>query len=1273
MYPPIDVYMTQSFVNGKATRGKPLQVYTKEINPQYKITHKKENGEEIYGYENFDEKQGYQDNLRNFCREDGLVYFYSKNKLLKADINQLKKENNTIQMLICVTMYGEPRAFLENTLSSIAANLPQFAKLGISQKQIVVVVLQDGIMKMKEEMEEFYNEQDKFLERKYYLNERRFMIEQQLNYLKLQKKEQSIRFNNGLPTTIPTKTALLYQNEICFNKQDKLVTFSVFKHLNGKKLSSHLWFFEGFCRQFQPKYCALVDVGTLPANDGLVQMYKALEGDSQIGGVCGFMGLKAPVIQQSELTEEQQQEIKDMINKQISDYKKEHFWIDQEYEKQQKEEKLRKIQQQPSRGSKKLSFKPVFNETKVENNAAEILAEQLRVEKKKRKYITDLLIIFNVFFLVQSLLLLIYNIFKYIINTIFKIIVWCLKSYLKMASLPSAQNYEYTTAHMIDKNFESALGFLHVLPGAWSAYRYKALNLSKENRENLIQKRYLKQILYSQLMTNNIQELNMFLAEDRILCLGIYCQLQSRYYLKFVPDAKAFTDPVDKFEEFLNQRRRWINSSWFALNYVLQNYEFHVEESNHTQFSKQISLPFNMAFARIGKWTTYFIPAFYLFVSILSSYQFLQPQVNESYSYIATKEQYLSLNNLHCVSMDDQPQPMCSTTLMKECYILCVSYKVPNVFFTLLNFVPAMFVVVILLIIFASLTFKPKDVEISEEEEKLLNELNQKVKQNIPLTAEKKKARIEIQNKMSQKFQNDVFKVLASIVSITSVIVYIIVLATILFNALNNSYGIITGFKPLKKEFLIYIYVMIALNYGSFYISMFLHLRQPFIVWNVIKSFFSYLLYSPIYNHILMIFSFCNIDDATWGTKGLTGTNGVSKQYTEKIEFVGKWIFLNALLLTVLLIANLVNSSTPIVIMALGAFGSIYFFIKNTIGMFHYLKYFYFDKIVYWYRNKGNKKYYVEYSRQIDHIFNKVLNTNMLGMYSSPQHSIQKDVLSEEIEDDDESNPMTPQNDNYRQYSNSNANQFQGVSSESPAPTITTKHTVNFEGIPSEIASSDQTGRLIKLNQVSQTLQPSQFKQRNGKKQNSRINEEVNSLEEDNEDSTRFGVQTKASFIRNNSSLFQSKYKTSKSSTDSDEASQNQISGPPGPKISIDLQEREAEQQTKVHKKLEIKYPKKQEADDDTPPSDNISSDEDEENGKKIERSQKTHTKINLDTENDILQTKLQTYLTIEDVEINHNTSLPIITKGSFEDYQILNKQKSGYQKYLKPSQTPKN
>lgn len=55
--------------------------------------------------------------------------------------------------------------------------------------------------------------------------------------------------------------------------------------------------------------------------------------------------------------------------------------------------------------------------------------------------------------------------------------------------------------------------------------RYKALNISKENKENIIEKMYLKSILNPSLMKNNVAELNMFLAEDRILCLGIFCQV----------------------------------------------------------------------------------------------------------------------------------------------------------------------------------------------------------------------------------------------------------------------------------------------------------------------------------------------------------------------------------------------------------------------------------------------------------------------------------------------------------------------------------------------------------------------------------------------------------------------------------------------------------------------------------------------------------------------------------------------------------------------------
>ena len=75
--------------------------------------------------------------------------------------------------------------------------------------------------------------------------------------------------------------------------------------------------------------------------------------------------------------------------------------------------------------------------------------------------------------------------------------------------------------------------------------------MGKPNEENLLEKRYLVAALNPSFAYSNHKEANMFLAEDRLLSLGIFCQSDSKFVLKFVPDASAKVDAVDDYIEYL--------------------------------------------------------------------------------------------------------------------------------------------------------------------------------------------------------------------------------------------------------------------------------------------------------------------------------------------------------------------------------------------------------------------------------------------------------------------------------------------------------------------------------------------------------------------------------------------------------------------------------------------------------------------------------------------------------------------------------------------------
>ena len=138
-----------------------------------------------------------------------------------------------------------------------------------------------------------------------------------------------------------------------------------------------------------------------------------------------------------------------------------------------------------------------------------------------------------------------------------------------------AQFVEYKLSNFVDKAFETLFGFVSVLPGAFSGYRWKAIN-----GPPLVQ--YFKGLDKTNL---TCFQSNMYLAEDRIMCLSIVVNTERNDTLAYVPGAVAVTDPPKSLEQFMKQRRRWINGSNFASFYVLSNC-YGIFKSRHSKTRK---------------------------------------------------------------------------------------------------------------------------------------------------------------------------------------------------------------------------------------------------------------------------------------------------------------------------------------------------------------------------------------------------------------------------------------------------------------------------------------------------------------------------------------------------------------------------------------------------------------------------------------------------------------------------------------------------------------
>jgi len=79
--------------------------------------------------------------------------------------------------------------------------------------------------------------------------------------------------------------------------------------------------------------------------------------------------------------------------------------------------------------------------------------------------------------------------------------------------LVAAQNFEYKMSNILDKPLESVFGYITVLPGAFSAYRYIALQ-NDVTGEGPLHKYFLGEKMHG--AGADIFTANMYLAEDRV-------------------------------------------------------------------------------------------------------------------------------------------------------------------------------------------------------------------------------------------------------------------------------------------------------------------------------------------------------------------------------------------------------------------------------------------------------------------------------------------------------------------------------------------------------------------------------------------------------------------------------------------------------------------------------------------------------------------------------------------------------------------------------------
>ena len=192
------------------------------------------------------------------------------------------------------------------------------------------------------------------------------------------------------------------------------------------------------------------------------------------------------------------------------------------------------------------------------------------------------------------------------------------------------QWFEYKLGHVFNKPLEDLMGYIGVLPGAFSCYRWSALCA---NRYQVLGQ-YFRPFIAPHTLPWKLSNI-YHLAEDRIMSEEIIKLRYKRKKLKirgkevysvgtiakpvgftlgFVKTAKALTEGAASLIMLIKQRRRWINGSWFAIiKMVLGGTTLsEIKSSGHGYTRKMVLLLEILYLAVVISFTWIAVGAYYL-------------------------------------------------------------------------------------------------------------------------------------------------------------------------------------------------------------------------------------------------------------------------------------------------------------------------------------------------------------------------------------------------------------------------------------------------------------------------------------------------------------------------------------------------------------------------------------------------------------------------------------------------------------------------------------